>query len=293
MYRAAGLLQEKPKRQTPVKKTASALALILVLVVSTLAGSKMISPADANPYPYTNCDSSFVTVSIVSPENRTYNTNVIQLTITAGAYPGVWYVGYSLDGKPSKEFAPEKWDGHTFNESIWLYPLSQGSHSIIVEASTPVAPNDVLNDYAEVHFTIARETVPPDSAAPEITILSPQNRTYYETSIPLEFSVNEPNCSITYKFDSRAPIVISKNTTLTGFYYGSHNVTIYATDIAGNTGAQTVIFTLAKTEEPTPLPELSPAALPIAVSTIAVGFIALGAGLFLYRRRSRREAAQT
>jgi hypothetical protein len=87
--------------------------------------------------------------------------------------------------------------------------------------------------------------------------------------------------------------VISKNTTLTGFYYGSHNVTIYATDIAGNTGAQTVIFTLAKTVEPTPLPELSPAALPIAVSTIAVGLIALGAGLFIYRRRSRREVAQT
>ena len=105
-----------------MKKAASALALILALLVSYLAGSKMISPSVANPYPYTNCDSSFVTVSIVSPENRTYNTNVIQLTITAGAYPGVWYVGYSIDGKPFKEYAPEKWDGHTFNESMFCTP---------------------------------------------------------------------------------------------------------------------------------------------------------------------------
>jgi hypothetical protein len=116
-----------------MKRKALALTLILAIIVSTIMGAEIVNWATANPYPYTNCSSSFVTVSVLSPENKSYDTNSILIAIFAGAYPGVWGVTYSLDGGPSIEIAPEKWNGHTFNESVWLNRLSEGSHNIVAE----------------------------------------------------------------------------------------------------------------------------------------------------------------
>jgi hypothetical protein len=261
------------------------LTLVIVLMVSTIVGVKLGDWATANPYPYTNCSSSFVTVSVLSPENKSYNTNSILIAIFAGAYPGVWGVGYSLDGGPLTELAPEKWNGHTFNESVWLNRLSKGTHNIVAKAVAPASDN-MLTAYNQVYFTITKETEPPDTTSPEITIFSPQNKTYYKTPISLNFSVNEPNCRISYKFDTQELVEISSNTTLIGFYFGSHNLTIYATDPVGNTGVKTVIFGLGKFWETTPSPESSPTTL--AVASIVLVTV-LGAGLLVYSQKRKRK----
>jgi hypothetical protein len=268
-----------------MKRTALSLTLILVIVISTIEGAKLVNWATANPYPYTNCDSSFVTVSVLSPENKTYDTNSILVAIFAGAYPGVWGVSYSLDGGPLTDLAPGKWNGHIFNESVWLNRLSKGSHNIVAEAVAP-ASDKMLTAYNQVYFTINKEIKPPDITAPEITIVSPQNKTYYETPIPLDFSVNEPNCRISYKFDTQELVEISTNTTLIGFYYGPHNLTIYATDLVGNTGVKTVIFTLGKFWETTPSPEPCPTT-PAVASIVLVTVV--GAGLLVYFKKCKRK----
>jgi hypothetical protein len=260
------------------------LALVLVLMVSTIVGVKLGDWATANPYPYTNCSSSFVTVSVLSPENKSYDTNSILIAIFAGAFPGVWDVSYSLDGGPLTELAPEKWNGHTFNESVRLNRLSKGAHNIVAEAVAP-ATDKMLTAYNQVYFTITKETEPPDITAPEITIFSPQNKTYYETPIPLDFAVNEPNCRISYKFDTQELVEISSNTTLIDFSYRSHNLTISATDPVGNTGVKTVIFTLDKFWEATPSPEPSPTTFVIA-SIISVTVV--GASLVVYYKKRKR-----
>jgi hypothetical protein len=159
-----------------MKKTALALILILALLVSTMAGAKLVNWAVANPYPYTNCDSSFVTVSILLPENKTYDTNSILVTIFAGAYPGVMGVGYSVDGGPITELAPEKWNGHTFNQSVFLNGLSKGSHNIVAKAITWKAPNDILTDYSQVYFTVTK-TLEPQSPSPSPTVTPTLNPT--------------------------------------------------------------------------------------------------------------------
>lgn len=119
--------------------------------------------------PYTNCDSIFVTVSILSPENKTYASNSILLNITAGAYPGIFFVGYCLDGGPFIQVAPEKWGAHTFSENVWLNELSMGSHYIIVEASAPETPNNIVTDSSQVYFTIAHNLVPDPTPTPPPT----------------------------------------------------------------------------------------------------------------------------
>jgi len=162
-----------------MKKTALTLTFILTLLVSTLAGAKLVDWAIANPFPYTHCDSSFVTVSLLSPENKTYDTNRILVTIFAGAYPGVMGVGYRVDGGPFTELAPEMWDGHTFNVSVWLNGLSKGSHNIEARATTWEAPNGILTASSQVNFTITK-------------VLETQSPSPVPTVAPTSAPVTEP-----------------------------------------------------------------------------------------------------
>ena len=69
-----------------------------------------------------------------------------------------------------------------------------------------------------------------------VSILSPQNATYNNSSIPLTFSINNPTTSIAYSLDGHPNITISGNTTLTNLTAGPHNVVIFAVDFAGSTG---------------------------------------------------------
>jgi hypothetical protein len=144
-----------------MRKTALALALILALLVSAMTGLGLVDWAVANPYPYTNCDSSFVTVSIISPENKTYDTNSIQVNITAGAYPGVWFVWYSIDGGPFIEVATRQPLAHIFSESLTLDRLSKGSHILVAKAVAMAEyPVGTVTAYSQVNFTITKVLEP-------------------------------------------------------------------------------------------------------------------------------------
>jgi hypothetical protein len=80
---------------------------------------------------------------------------------------------------------------------------------------------------------ISRE---PDLTAPTVSISTPKSGTYDTSDIPLTFTVNEPFSSINYSLDGQAEVAITGNTTLTGLAVGTHNITVYARDSAGNLG---------------------------------------------------------
>jgi hypothetical protein len=87
-----------------------------------------------------------------------------------------------------------------------------------------------------------------DGIPPKIEVISPQRGTYTTTNVTLDFTVNESVSSMSYVLDGETGIEIVGNTTLSDLSYGAHNLTIYATDVAGNTGAsKTISFTV---EEP-------------------------------------------
>jgi len=105
------------------------------------------------------------------------------------------------------------------------------------------------NAQAIVDITIYR-THTLDNVPPEIDIISPENKTYNTSSVPLTFAVNEPASWIGYSLDNEANITITGNTTLTALPEGAHHITVYAEDASGNTGSSdTVYFTVS-----TPLP---------------------------------------
>lgn len=126
------------------------------------------------------------------------------------------------------------------------------------------------------------------STPPKISIISPLNQTYNESSVYLTFSVNvlspvkvvswagysldgEPNITVT----SNSPMT---NVTITNMTIGAHNVTVYANDTYGNIAiSQAINFTIEK-------PETFPIVIVAVVSTATVIAVV---GVFLYLRKRK------
>jgi len=193
-------------------------------------------------------------ISIISPENRTYTAKNVSLTFTVSKKPPSW-IGYSFDGQPSLTIA-----GNTT-----LTELSDGMYSLTVYAND-TAGNIGSSD--TIYFTI--------NSPPSISIQSPQNKTYDTTDIPLNFTVDESVLWIAYSLDEQANVTITGNTTLTELSEGSHSLVIYAEDTAGNTGvSKTIIFRVT---------EPFPTTLVVAVVAIVLAIIV---SLAFYIRKKR------
>jgi hypothetical protein len=81
-----------------------------------------------------------------------------------------------------------------------------------------------------------------DTTPPKITVLSPENKIYTTSNVPLIFTINKPVVWIAYQIDSGRNVTISGNTTIT-LQEGWHNITLYAADADYNNGAsETVHF---------------------------------------------------
>ena len=85
-----------------------------------------------------------------------------------------------------------------------------------------------------------------DNNIPAITIYSPVNgATYPAGSVNLNYSVSKPTAWEGYSLDGAENITLYGNTTLTGLREGTHVVTVYANDTAGNTGYASVYFIIS------------------------------------------------
>lgn len=127
---------------------------------------------------------------------------------------------------------------------------------------------------------------------PKISIVSPLNQTYNDSSVPLTFSVDvlSPDKSVNwtgYSLDRKPNVTITSNrpitnVTMANMTIGMHNITVYANDTYGNIAvSQTINFMVEK-------PQLFPIATVTAVSgTVAVVVVA---GLLVYfkKRKSRK-----
>jgi parallel beta-helix repeat protein len=108
-------------------------------------------------------------------------------------------------------------------------------------------------------------------APPQITALSLENQTLTGSVISLLFKLNKAVDWMGYSLDGSDNVTVAGNTTLTGLASGLHNLTVYAKDEFGNTGAsETVIFNVA--EEPFPVVPLAAASV-AAIAVVSVGLL--------------------
>jgi hypothetical protein len=292
------------------KKTLLKAIIISVILFSAVAGTQLVNLGRANPIHNIWISEGDVapdsktkppTISILSPEsNNVYSTDNISLSLkvrigdSVTAYYRVLSEIYLETDWQTKKiyFYNSSWSSlrPSSSEVINLTGIPDGNHTIMVYAvesgrylTHRGPPGSGLNlisyAYYYVNFNITgcalvRFTV--DTTPPRVRVLSLQNKTYSPSDLPLNFEVDMAVSQITYSLDGQGNVTISGNTTLTNLSYGVHDVTIYATDEAGNTGAsETIIFSIAE-----PFPTTLVIA-PIASVTV------LGVSLVVYRKRKR------
>jgi len=165
-------------------------------------------------------------IEILSPENKTYAVSDVPLSFTVSESAS--WMGYSLDGQAN----------NTISGNTTIVDLPDGIHTVIVYA------NDTAGNMGysgTVYFTV-------DTTSPTISVLSPENKTYAVSDVPLSFTVSESASWMGYSLDGQANVTVTGNTTLASLLDGSHHVVVYANDTAGNMGASiTVYFTVDTT----------------------------------------------
>jgi hypothetical protein len=119
------------------------------------------------------------------------------------------------------------------------YSIIQSGPNQFVMAGTQQSYGQILTglDGMMTRITLRSGDVTP----PKITVVSPENKIYTTSSVPLIFNVNKPAIWMSYQIDKGRNVTISGNTTIT-LPDGRHNMTVYAADADYNNGASNTVF---------------------------------------------------
>ncbi len=281
-------------------KQVMTITFVSLLLFSALAGLQLVDLAWANLM--IGIKPGYATISIHSPQEKTYNVNAVPLNFIV--ITNMWCDYYSFSSVLDRQAAVkiervnvtgkvtirddypyDPYTEYTLEGSAVLPNLSDGWHNITVYFG------------GEPYYEPFSDTVSfnVDASPPKISILSVKNETYDTTDILLSFTMDESVSWMCYSLDSQCNVTITGNTTLTGLSNGCHTLTVYAKDTAGNIGAsETVNFTVAIEAEPPPEPQpLEPFPTWIVAAIVIVAVV--GAALLVYFRRikkSKRELGE-
>jgi hypothetical protein len=286
------------------KKMLLTATFISVLLLMVMAEGCFVKVAQANPYSNfylfehvsPPADAIPLIISVSCPKNNAvYRVNDVTISFNVNTQGTSIHTIYEVSFTASwlqenvtvfkqNSHSPEFPKFCSYNETFWGMP--DGEYSVVITARGGGSYEDNIKvDYfwgtvysfditsiSVVNFTVA--------TPPEVLMLSPLNKTYDSSDVPLNFTVNESLSKIAYVLDYQDNMTIDGNTTLTGLSNGAHNVTVYAWDGAGNIGSsETVIFIVAA-------PESFPTVFVSAVSVASIAVV--GVGLLVYFKKRRR-----
>jgi len=181
--------------------------------------------------------------------------------------------------------------------NVTLSGLNEGCHTIEIQVyNLQTCWDGNVSDYygtSKLDLSKGSVRLKIDTTAPAIGNISIENTIYFVNDLELNCTVDEPFLWITYKLDNQANITIKTNpqqnytinntsnetiqvnTNLTNLTEGTHSLTIYAKDTAGNTGvSSTITFTVVKLE------------LVVMIASVLIGVAAV-ATLIVYRRHRK------
>jgi hypothetical protein len=282
----------------PLEKHLITVIIVSVLLVSALAGVLFVELAQANPIMNFYSDVSPPEgaqppiIIIHTPTNGSSHPDDVTLAFDVavpritgdGALNAVTKIYYEASWVKNEIIVAEQRHG---SFSIDLSDMRSGSHSVTIYAvgvgyiqtgeefheegnivwSYNYYDKFEMTGYSTVSFI--KDRIPP-----KITVSNPQNRTYDTSNVELDFTVSEAASEILYCLDGKENQTITGNTTLTGLENGAHNVTLYASDLAGNNATpKTLHFTVA--------------AFPVVpiVAAIATAAVSCGLGLLIYFKK--------
>ena len=179
------------------------------------------------------------------------NSRLLNFTVTRakdwlihGGYDGkqtLNAVGYVLDDKSYGPFTTNNDLASPLNyyENI---TLSQGSHTLRVYGNATGCIISGISDKAEYVPIVGWSDTITFNTLPLKQTINVQPVEINGRSLNLNFTIDEPISMITYSIDNQGNATIAGNTTLTKLSYGHHEMTVYATNPAGNVGVSQAIY---------------------------------------------------
>jgi hypothetical protein len=232
-------------------------------------------------------------IVVDSPKNKTYNVETVPVNFTVELLPGNSIYSRCIlqnlgtGQNVTIELASERTgDSHEYEyyTSVFsqytslLQNLTDGTYVLTAQRCYQklTEPDGIMvKTFVSVVFTI--DTTPPD-----VSVLTLENKTYDTSDVPLSFTVNELASQFTYALDERGNETITGNTTLTGLSDGSHTLTVYAKDAAGNTGiSKTITFNVQKPFSTT------------LVVTLVASAVVVSLGLIVYFTKIKKTTGKT
>lgn len=122
-------------------------------------------------------------------------------------------------------------------------------------------------------------------ASPEISFLSPENKTYSERNVTLSFRVDKPVTWIGYSLDNQEQVTITENVTLSNLSVGHHTIAVYAKDNFDVMGvSETIYFNIAPSEP-------SSVNIVLVIASVSVAVVSIGS--IVYLRKRKKQVAMT
>ena len=275
-----------------MKKKAFVSAFILALLVTMFSFSlHKVEVAEANFLQYPLAPEPFI-VSVETPINAsTYLSDVplvfnVSLPLFIASTPSIIY---SLDGQSASVGYEIFREGKFY--SAMLEGLSDGWHTLTVAVTGESAYDEdpgpsmkgnkvTMSDSVSVTFLV-------DATSPGIDLLSPRSENYVSADVALDFILSEPVDYLTYSLDGKDNVTITDNTTLNGLPNGVHSATVYARDVAGNTGAsETITFTVNAYSEQLFQSNL----FPVIIGAVVLGLSVSAVGIFFKKKHKTKLA---
>lgn len=220
-----------------------------------------------------------------------YNVNVISNSTVSKFYlrEAEKTLGFNVAGEAGLGFCRVSIPD-ALVQNLWA-----NQYKVLVDGQDPVLINnwkDKKNAY--VYFTYLHsehEVVIKTSNETlfVISIMSPENKTYEENSVPLTLVISEPTSWISYSLDRQTNVTIGGNTTLSELPNGPHNLVVYANNTDGVFGASERIYFSIETSQPEPQHE-EPFPIWIA-ATIVVAVVGVTLIYFIIRKKSNSARA--
>lgn len=289
-------LDEKPKTKLTIENSSKSNEILISEILYNL------SSGNHNLFVYGETDWGNIinsNVTFIVNSSRPINNNFLpQVTVLFPKNETYFSVGFKIDltfqtNKPTvwARFSLDNQGNETiFGNTTIIKFASAGAHNIKVYFSD-YEGNIGASETIQFTTVFLTEEGVPSPITPIISIAYPQNSTYHENEVPLNFSVNKlisidgskpnyPSISrIVYCLDGQNNVTIDEDTdtVLRNLSNGQHYITVYAEDIYGNIGASQTIFFSIQTE-----------AFPLlTVGALICGCAVLTIAVFFYLRKSK------
>lgn len=250
-----------------MKKRALTGTIILTITITLIIGIKTVDITRAN---------FFIGPAILSysPNSaEVYTNTTIPLKVAAMVHhesPEIEQFRYNIDENQNKTLTNLNKEailqGYEFSATSILEDLTVGNHTLNVYSQ------DTSGEWmsTSVEFIVDTQFKNP------LLVLSPQNKIYTTTEIPLTFVCSEEIRSTDYQLDNMGMGPIDGNLTMSDLSIGEHKIIVVVWTMRG-VFFETLYFNISK---PNPFPTIQ------VIVMIAIILVVLGIFVYFKKRRN-------